>query len=127
MQSDAVPSNATRSLVWNGSIFCAVGQGGAATSPDGITWTAQSIPSVAGALRWLWSVVVWTGVLFVAVDYGTVGVSSAAVYTSRDGANWDAIGAAVPSSSSLGWRSLVWWGYGAVAVGQNAAATSATA
>lgn len=42
-------------VVWNGSVFCAIGAGGGvATSPDGSTWTAQTINSAdyGGAPSW---------------------------------------------------------------------------
>jgi hypothetical protein len=79
---------------------------GAATSPDGASWTARTIPAgtyYAGA---------WTGSV-----YAAVGASVAA--TSPDGVTWTA--RAIPAGT---YRAVVWTGSKLVAVGTNVCATS---
>lgn len=41
-----------RSAVWNGSIFCVVGDTGVITSPDGLTWTTRVAPTTLSAIAW---------------------------------------------------------------------------
>lgn len=77
------PSNAAGSLtdvVWNGSLFCAVGNvGSITTSPDGITWTARTPGDTTVTLN----SVSWSGTRFV-VTNTTNGVA----WTSTDGITW---------------------------------------
>ena len=42
-----MPQGIWRAVCWSPylALFCAVGEGKAATSPDGITWTARTIPT----------------------------------------------------------------------------------
>lgn len=98
-------------IAWNGTIFCAVADGTAATSADGITWTAQSIG--AGA----WAAVCWNGTVFCAVGNGVCA-------TSPDGATWTS-----RTISADDWRALCWDGTQFCCVGAgptNHAATSPT-
>ncbi len=65
----------------NGNVYCAVGGNGvAATSPDGVTWTQQITPDSAAYYFW-WSVTYGNG-LFVAS-----GISDS-IMTSPDGISW---------------------------------------
>ena len=69
------------SVAWNGTVFCAVygGTGSstvAATSTDGVTWTARTLP-----VSTTWRRIVWNGTVFCAVG----GIYSA---TSSDGVTW---------------------------------------
>lgn len=75
------PTGAYNDIVWNGTIFCAIGASICATSPDGITWTARTVPAMA------FSSIVWNETIFCAV--GSVG-SGAACATSPDGITWTA-------------------------------------
>jgi hypothetical protein len=73
-----------RGVVWNGSVFCAVGNGTSttiATSPDGITWTSRRTGGT-------WADVCWTGSQFCAVN-GTGAASGANLaITSPNGITW---------------------------------------
>jgi hypothetical protein len=112
------------SVCWNGAIFCAVGTNSntttkaCMTSPDGQTWTLQTMPSSA-----TWMSVAWTGLVFCAVAGG---VATTAAATSADGVTW--VARTMPSSSY--WTSIVWNGLVLCAIssglsGATAAATSA--
>jgi len=100
------------SITWNGSVFCAVSNGSnaASTSPDGITWTARTLPS---SQEWL--SVAWNGSVFCAVSFNSSNVAA----TSPDGITWTA--RTLPSSSD--WRAVTWNGsvFCAVAFGTTAA------
>ena len=82
---------------WNGSICCAVALSSntAATSPDGITWTARTLP-VSG-----FSGLTSDGAQFVGVRSGT-----STAYTSPDGITWTP--RTLPSSST--WVDVAWNG-----------------
>lgn len=88
----ANPSNtALRDVIWNGSIFVAVGSGGyIVTSSDGITWT-QRTSSTASQINGI----TWNGSIFVAVQSGA---SANGVHTSPDGINWTAQAVSIPVS-----------------------------
>jgi len=82
-------------VVWNGTLFVAVGNGGTIeTSPDGITWTAQ-VSGVPGNNLWG---VAWSGTQFVAVS------DSGAVLTSPNGTAWTL------QASGAGLKSIAWSG-----------------
>ena len=80
----AAAANSWTCVEWSPelSIFCAVAASGTGnrvmTSPDGITWTAQTCPSQS------WYAVVWSQPLNTLV---AIGSSGRAMY-SRDGVNW---------------------------------------
>ena len=104
-----VPNSATlfsqggNGVVWNGSLFVAVGQGPTdtyATSPDGITWTGRG----AAALDTAGFGVAWNGSLFVAVGEGT----SDTIATSPDGITWTGRGTTAFDQAGLG---IAWNGY----------------
>jgi hypothetical protein len=69
------------------------------TSPDGINWTARSLPTTGVALN----SVCWSSDLGLLVAVG----DNNAVFTSPDGINWSQ--AAAPATSK-NWRSIVWAG-----------------
>jgi hypothetical protein len=85
----------------------AVGADTAATSPDGVSWTTQTIP--AGDYR----AVAWSGSIFAAV--GRLGAAA----TSPDGVTWT--DRTIPAGDYL---SVTWAGSLFVAVGDNRCATS---
>jgi hypothetical protein len=89
-------------LASKGDLYVAVGGSVCATSPNGLTWTACTIP--VGTYR----KVVWTGAQFVAVGWN---VSA----TSPDGITWTA--RTLPASSTL--YGIAWSGSTLVAVGDN--------
>jgi hypothetical protein len=89
-----------------GGLIVAVGDSVAATSPDGITWTARTIP--AGTYQ----SVAWNGTVFVAVG-------NSVVATSPDGVTWTA--RTIPAGTYTG---VAWNGTSFAAVGNNVAATS---
>jgi hypothetical protein len=102
-------------IAWNGSVFCAVASGPstvAATSQDGITWTARTLPSSSG-----WVAIAWNGTVFCAIANG-----STAAATSLDGITWTA--RTLPSSSN--WVAIAWNGtvFCAITTGSLVAATS---
>lgn len=84
----------------------------AATSPDGITWTARTLPSGT------WLSVAWNGSVYVAVDY-----NSAQCATSPDGITWTsrALPVSIYASRAIAWNGSV---FCLVCVGSTAAATS---
>ncbi len=91
-------------LAWNDSIYVAMGTVGVlATSPDGVTWTAQA-PVGAGT----WRDVEWNGTTFVAVGDASI------VATSPDGINWTT--RTIPSGN---WRNVKWNGAYFLAVGNS--------
>ena len=53
---NAMPSgHAWSSVAWNGSVFCAINSQGTTdgvTSPDGVTWTPQTLPSPGASSSW---------------------------------------------------------------------------
>lgn len=93
----AMPSSANwASVAFGGGTFVALGYGSnkAATSPDGITWTARVMPAAAN-----WQAVVYGGGKFVAVSY-----FSTLSATSPDGITWTQ--RTLPSQT--GWVSLAY-------------------
>jgi len=90
-------ANNWQSVAYGNGLFVAVSWNGTnrvMTSPDGITWTARSVPSGE------WKAVTFGNGLFVAVaDYGTN-----RVMTSTDGTTWTARTAAATSL----WRGLTY-------------------
>jgi hypothetical protein len=79
----------------NGSLFIAVGAAGAhpglQTSPDGVTWTAQTLPESIASGAGTLNHVTWDGAQFIAVgsDGGNINqVGNRFVLTSPDGETW---------------------------------------
>jgi hypothetical protein len=110
-----LPSSAAwTGIAWNGTVFCAIASGGtaAATSPDGITWTARTLPTSAN-----WSAITWSGTLFCAIASG-----GTAAATSADGITW--VARTLPVSA--GWSAITFGAsvFCAVASGGTIAATS---
>lgn len=69
------------SVLWNGSLFVAVGLNGALfTSPDGMTWTRRRSHTTRDLLS-----IAWNGSLFVVVGEGVI-------LTSADGVTWEEFG-----------------------------------
>ena len=59
------------SVTWGHSLFVAVGFGtNTVTSPDGIIWTARTIPN----LNW-WSIA-WNGTIFAAISHSSYAATS---------------------------------------------------
>ncbi len=85
-----------RSVDWSPAlgIFCAVGDGGGATSADGKSWTLSSLSSGS------WSMVVWSPELAIFCAISSGGVSQS-VATSADGLSWTL--QTTPSTNQ-------WWG-----------------
>lgn len=110
-------SDAWSGVAWNGTVFCAVASGGtdAATSPDGVTWTARTLPSSAN-----WSAIAWNGTVFCAISSGSTHAA-----TSADGITWNA--RTLPSSAN--WSAISWSAglslFVIVATGGTSAASSA--
>jgi hypothetical protein len=76
-----------RKVAWSGSQFVAVGGSGTCnirTSPDGVTWTAQTIGAACTYLR----DVAWSGSQFIAVGYVPAAGSNATIFTSPNGVTW---------------------------------------
>jgi len=92
-------------IVWNGSIFCVVGQGGrCATSPNGVTWTYQ--PSLGAVTSNVVAfALAWNGSVFLA------GCANGKVATSPDGVNWTLrSGLAATSWSTRNVGTIAWTG-----------------
>lgn len=110
----STPTGNFRAVAWNGSVFCALGTGTqAATSPDGITWTARTMPVSAS----VWEAICWNGSVFCAV-----GQTLAVAAISSDGITWTTH--ALPNSGI--WTSVSWNGSAFIAIQRNSetAATS---
>jgi hypothetical protein len=76
-QEDSGTNSALYDVVWSGTQFVAVGDGGVVlTSPDGTTWTQR----VSGTSARLYGIA-WSGAQFVATGSG-------GIYTSPDGVSW---------------------------------------
>jgi photosystem II stability/assembly factor-like uncharacterized protein len=77
-----VPSGGYRAIAWSPELglWCAVGGANpvCATSPDGITWTARTIPGGEG---YAYYAIAWNGSIFCAVGYSICA-------TSPDGITW---------------------------------------
>ena len=93
------------SVAWNGTTFCAVGTCGttsdsapqlAATSPDGINWTIQTIGGGQ------WTALVWypPSNLFVTCGYRYSGGGGGTISTSPNGVNWTSRTIPEPASST---------------------------
>ena len=94
-----MPSNSTwYGVCWSGTQFCAIANSStaAATSPDGITWTARALPSADD-----WFDIAWNGTVFCAIARFC---SMAA--TSPDGIAWTP--RTLPSIAD--WQAIVWNG-----------------
>lgn len=74
-------SKAWSSVVWNGSVFCAVARNSdsAATSSDGITWLARTLPVIAD-----WNLIVAHGSTLIAFIYQ----SKTYAVSSDNGVSW---------------------------------------
>ncbi|HMH58822.1 MAG TPA: hypothetical protein VK537_06550, partial [Galbitalea sp.] len=90
---------AWHSVAWSPArgLFVAVGTNSAMTSPDGVTWTAQTAP-VGG-----WDVVAWSPELGLFAAVATTGANR--VMTSPDGATWTAV---TVVGATAAWSTLVW-------------------
>lgn len=104
-------------LVWNGSKYCAVGQGGTgaiyvATSTDGLAWTART-----AANNITWNGLAWNGTVFCAVGNGTGNQAM----TSPDGITWT--GRAISANN---WQDVAWNGTVFCAIGFGATNRAAT-
>ena len=100
-----------RSIVWNGSLFCAVGEPDGTdayiiTSPDGITWTERANPKNVQL-----QAIAWDGSQFVAG--GEADGIDAYIVTSPDGITWTE--RSNPKNVSL--ADLIWNGNQFIAVG----------
>lgn len=73
----AVPNGV---LVFGNGVFMVPATGGVVTSPDGITWTFQSIPSLGGAA--------FNNLTFTNGKFTAVYTLTKTVYTSADGITW---------------------------------------
>jgi hypothetical protein len=98
-------------VVWSGTQYVAVGNGGILTSPDGVQWTRQTsgvypTDSFGG--------VTWSGTQFVAVGFGEP------ILTSPDGVAWTRV-SGVPGGSLTG---VAWSGVQFAAVGEQVILTS---
>jgi hypothetical protein len=94
---------AWHAIAWNGAVFCMVAAGGQiATSPDGITWTMQTVPPAIGG----WYAVCWTGTFFCAVGHNMLTAFAQAI-TSPDGVTWTL--RTMPSSTAT-YTGVVWSG-----------------
>lgn len=113
----ALPSSRVWSdIAWNGTVFCAIASGGtnvAATSPDGVDWTARTMPFSSD-----WTALAWNGTVFIAIVPG----GSPAAATSPDGITWTIR----DLSPMADWTSVAWNGtvFCAIASGGTTASTS---
>lgn len=98
-----------KSIVWNGSIFCAVAWGQCYTSPDGINWTIQVVPN------YYWNDVIWNGTQFCAIAQGAT-LAAARSMTSPDGITWTL--GQMPIAAT--WVQIAWDGVKYIAVCNNA-------
>jgi len=88
-------STAWEDMCWNGSVFVAVGAAGVgASSPDGITWTAITLPGGLGYFE-----VEALGAFLVATAAG----STYAAYSNDNGATWTQFN--LPSAQD--WKALI--------------------
>lgn len=95
-EHSTMPSTtAWEDLAWNGSVFVAVGAAGVgATSPDGVTWTAITLPGGLGYFE-----VEALGAFLVA----TASSSTQAAYSNDNGVTWTQF--SMPSSQD--WKALI--------------------
>ena len=81
-------------IAWNGDVFCAISTGGsnaAATSFDGITWTAQTLPTAT-----TWYAIAWNGYRFC-----VLGNASNYVTLSPNGVTWTNVTNTLPSPLAI--------------------------
>lgn len=95
-------------VIWNGSIFIAVGEGVILTSEDGIKWIKQKEGD-----QYYISDIAWNGSILVGVGKRIGGTFQ--TYTSKDGVNWSA------SLTSNAYNSIIWDGNKFVAVAYSGA------
>jgi formylglycine-generating enzyme required for sulfatase activity/uncharacterized protein YjdB len=97
--------NSLNDVVYNGSIYCAVGANGTIlTSSDGTTWAFQTLETSPELKS-----IAWNGTQFCAVGY------SGAIFTSSDGTTW----ASQTSGTSNALNDIMWNGTQFCAVGSN--------
>lgn len=111
-----LPSTAINAIAWNGTVFVALLTASSSTcysSPDGITWTARTLPSANA-----WSAIAVNGAGLFCIVGSTSGTSAA---TSPDGITWTA--RTLPSTGT--WISIAWNGTVFLAIPSNAANTAA--
>jgi photosystem II stability/assembly factor-like uncharacterized protein len=88
---------ALNGVAWNGTIFCAVGQGVVLTSTDGTTWTKRSPTGALNNVAWNW--VTSDGTSFYAIENTA---TNSIVWQSTDGITW------TPYASPMVLLSLNW-------------------
>lgn len=103
-------TNALMGITWTGSQFVTVGVSGTImTSPDGISWTAQTSGTTDNL-----NAVIWTGTQLVAVGTScSYYLCSSPILTSPDGITWTSRN----SGTTLALNALTWTGTKIVAVG----------
>jgi hypothetical protein len=95
--SRTMPNSLYYAVTYANGLFVAIGgTNNCATSPDGITWTARTIPTTGG----LWQAIIYARGTFIALSSG----GSAVAATSPDGITWTQ--QAMPLSSS--WYSIAY-------------------
>ena len=101
-------TNNIQEIAYNGSLFVAVGDGGAiATSPDGITWTQRNASQTITGNNL--EDVTWNGTHWIAVGFnGTIA-------TSLNGTSWNL----ATSGTTQSLRGVTWDGNQAIVVGAN--------
>jgi hypothetical protein len=115
VETYATPANATwTSVAFGNGVYVALASGSAtaATSPDGVTWTARTLPASLS-----WSAVTYGGSQFVAVASG-----SNVAATSPDGITWTS--RTLPSTTT--WSGVAWGGGTYVAIAANTAVSAAS-
>jgi hypothetical protein len=108
LRSQASPINNIVQIVWNGSIFLAIGGSATttvqiSTSPDGITWTKRTAPALAASGTV--ADACWTGTQFSAL-VGTVTPTNISM-NSADGITWTNTTISGTTASPLG---ITWGG-----------------
>ena len=96
--SVSAPSGfAPQDVVWNGSLFVAVGSSSPiqmgvtpqiATSSDGQTWTLQTMPPAVASSAYMLNDIAWDGTRFIAVGSPYALVNSRLILSSTDGSTW---------------------------------------
>ena len=116
-------TNGGRSVAWNGSLWVAVGVGGAQpintilTSTDGSNWNNSVSGGFTGTNPSGGFGVVWTGCNWVATGDGGFGTGSYSFLTSPDGSNWTpSVGYGFLDPKGWG-TAIAWNGRRLVAVG----------
>jgi len=115
-------SDGGNGVVWNGTIWVAVGQGTntIAYSYDGINWTG-----LGGYMFWRGRDIAWNGKIFVATGQRTneSGARANTIAYSSDGINWKAVEGSTSIFSSSG-NGVAWNGQRFVVVGSGASGAS---